>query len=136
MFDGTGTLTVGRPVVTNVVSFDDDWSPEQVLAYVASSEIHSRHPLAQAVVRSTEERHIAIPEHEECGVLLGLGMRTRADGRTLLLGNDALLAREGVEVGDHAARGARRRGGAPRRRRRAHRHADGRPPADRGRGGG
>ncbi|WZH54059.1 MAG: cation-translocating P-type ATPase [Nocardioides alkalitolerans] len=104
VFDKTGTLTVGRPVVTNVVSFDDAWSPEQVLAYVASSEIHSRHPLAQAVVRSTEERHIAIPEHEECEVLLGLGMRTRADGRTLLLGSDTLLAREGVAVGEDAAR--------------------------------
>ncbi|MDT9594440.1 cation-translocating P-type ATPase [Nocardioides zeae] len=103
VFDKTGTLTVGRPVVTNVVSFVDDWEPEQVLAYVATSEIHSRHPLAQAVVRSTEERHIAIPPHEECEVLLGLGMRTRADGRTLLLGNEALLEREGVRVGEHAA---------------------------------
>ncbi|WP_028473270.1 heavy metal translocating P-type ATPase [Nocardioides alkalitolerans] len=102
VFDKTGTLTVGRPVVTNVVSFDDAWEPEQVLAYVASSEIHSRHPLAQAVIRSTEERHIAIPPHEECEVLLGLGMRTIADGRTLLLGNLPLLEREGVAVDEVA----------------------------------
>lgn len=102
VFDKTGTLTVGRPVVTNVVSFDDAWEPEQVLAYVASSEIHSRHPLAQAVIRSTEERHIAIPPHEECEVLLGLGMRTVADGRTLLLGNLPLLKREGVAVDEVA----------------------------------
>ena len=98
VFDKTGTLTQGRPVVTNVVSFDDDWQPEQVLAYAASSEIHSRHPLAEAVIRSTEERHIAIPPHEECEVLVGLGMRTRADGRTLLLGSPALLSGEGVDV--------------------------------------
>ncbi|MBE7160911.1 MAG: cation-translocating P-type ATPase [Williamsia herbipolensis] len=102
VFDKTGTLTQGRPVVTNVVSFDDDWQPEQVLAYAASSEIHSRHPLAEAVIRSTEERHIAIPPHEECEVLVGLGMRTRADGRTLLLGSPALLAGEGVAVSDDA----------------------------------
>ncbi|WP_083338171.1 heavy metal translocating P-type ATPase [Mycobacteroides franklinii] len=98
VFDKTGTLTVGRPVVTNVVAFDTDWEPEQVLAYAASSEIHARHPLGEAVIRSTEERHITIPPHEECEVLVGLGMRTRADGRTLLLGSPALLLKEQVHV--------------------------------------
>jgi cation-transporting P-type ATPase C len=98
VFDKTGTLTVGRPVVTNIVAFKKDWEPEQVLAYAASSEIHSRHPLAEAVIRSTEERHILIPPHEECEVLVGLGMRTRADGRTLLLGSPSLLQQENVRV--------------------------------------
>ncbi|MBY3987612.1 cation-translocating P-type ATPase [Rhodococcus fascians] len=102
VFDKTGTLTVGRPVVTNVVSFQDDWEPEQVLAYAASSEIHSRHPLAEAVIRSTEERHIVIPPHEECEVIVGLGMRTVADGRTLLLGSPSLLRSEDVAVSEDA----------------------------------
>jgi manganese/zinc-transporting P-type ATPase C len=102
VFDKTGTLTHGRPVVTNIVSFQKAWEPEQVLAYAASSEIHSRHPLAAAVIRSTEERHIAIPPHEECEVLVGLGMRTRADGQTLLLGNPSLLQREKVRVSKKA----------------------------------
>ncbi|MFA4082481.1 heavy metal translocating P-type ATPase [Mycobacteroides salmoniphilum] len=98
VFDKTGTLTIGRPVVTNIVAFEEGWEPEQVLAYAASSEIHARHPLGEAVIRSTEERHIAIPPHEECEVLVGLGMRTRADGRTLLLGSPALLSKENVRV--------------------------------------
>ncbi|BBZ49198.1 manganese-exporting P-type ATPase CtpC [Mycobacterium heidelbergense] len=98
VFDKTGTLTVGRPVVTNIVAMHKDWQPEQVLAYAASSEIHSRHPLAEAVIRSTEERHISIPPHEECEVLVGLGMRTWADGRTLLLGSPSLLRAEKVKV--------------------------------------
>jgi manganese/zinc-transporting P-type ATPase C len=96
--DKTGTLTAGRPVVTNVVSFDDAYTPEQVLALAASSEIHSRHPLAQAVIRSTEERRIEIPPHEECEVLLGQGMRVQSDGRTLLLGSRALLREQKVTV--------------------------------------
>ncbi|MCS3780332.1 heavy metal translocating P-type ATPase [Tsukamurella ocularis] len=105
VFDKTGTLTTGRPVVTNVVSFRDDWTPEQVLAHAASSEIHSRHPLAEAVIRSTEERHIEIPSHAECEVIVGLGMRTQADdGRVLLLGSPALLEQHGVAVGVDAAR--------------------------------
>ncbi|NIH99270.1 cation-transporting P-type ATPase C [Mycolicibacterium fluoranthenivorans] len=102
VFDKTGTLTIGRPVVTNVVAFHKDWQPDEVLAYAASSEIHARHPLAQAVIRSTEERHIVIPPHEECEVLVGLGMRTRADGRTLLLGSPALLRQEKVRVSKKA----------------------------------
>ncbi|OBJ00076.1 copper-translocating P-type ATPase [Mycobacterium alsense] len=103
VFDKTRTLTVGRPVVTNIVSLHKDWQPEQVLAYAASSEIHSRHPLAEAVIRSTEERHISIPPHEECEVLVGLGMRTWADGRTLLLGSPSLLRSEKVRVSKKAS---------------------------------
>ncbi|WP_300019335.1 cation-translocating P-type ATPase [Pseudonocardia sp.] len=108
VFDKTGTLTLGRPVVTNVVSFDDAWSPEQVLAYSASSEIHSRHPLAQAVIRSTEERHIAIPPHEECEVLLGQGMRVQSDGRVLLIGSRELLKAQKVPVSRKAQDWVRR----------------------------
>ncbi len=103
VFDKTGTLTVGRPVVTNIIALHDDWQPEQVLAYAASSELHSRHPLAEAVIRSTEERRITIPPHEECEVLVGLGMRTWADGRTLLLGSPSLLRAENVTVSQEAA---------------------------------
>src|ERR1700754_2704584 len=102
VFDKTGTLTVGRPVVTNIIAFKKDWAPADVLAYAASSEIHSRHPLAEAVIRSTEERQIVIPPHEECQVLVGLGMRTRADGRTLLLGSPSLLKAEKVRVSKKA----------------------------------
>ncbi|ORU97485.1 copper-transporting ATPase [Mycobacterium bohemicum] len=103
VFDKTGTLTLGRPVVTNIVALHKDWDPEQVLAYAASSEIHSRHPLAEAVIRSTEERHITIPPHEECEVLVGQGMRTWADGRTLLLGSPGLLRAEKVRVSKKAS---------------------------------
>lgn len=103
VFDKTGTLTVGRPVVTNIIAMHKDWEPEQVLAYAASSEIHSRHPLAEAVIRSTEERRISIPPHEECEVLVGLGMRTWADGRTLLLGSPSLLESEQVKVSKKAS---------------------------------
>jgi manganese/zinc-transporting P-type ATPase C len=103
VFDKTGTLTVGRPVVTNIIALHNDWQPEQVLAYAASSELHSRHPLAEAVIRSTEERRITIPPHEECEVLVGLGMRIWADGRTLLLGSPSLLRGEDVAVSQEAA---------------------------------
>jgi manganese/zinc-transporting P-type ATPase C len=102
VFDKTGTLTQGRPVVTNVLSFREDWTPEQVLTEAANSEVHSKHPLAQAVIRSTEERHLVIPTHEECEAILGLGMRVMANGRVLLVGSPGLMDREGVDVDDRA----------------------------------
>ena len=103
VFDKTGTLTAGRPLVTEVVAFADGWSPEKVLAYAASSEVHVRHPLAQAVVRHTEEARIEIPLHEECEVLLGLGMRVVAGGDRILLGSPRLMARSGVPISADAA---------------------------------
>jgi manganese/zinc-transporting P-type ATPase C len=60
------------------------------------------------VIRSTEERHITIPPHEACEVLVGLGMRTRADGHTLLLGSSTLLRDEDVRVTRKAAHWVRR----------------------------
>jgi cation-transporting P-type ATPase C len=102
VFDKTGTLTRGKPVVTDVVALDKTWSPERVLAYAASSEIHARHPLAQAVIRHTEEQRVEIPPHEECEVLLGLGMRVVAGANRLLLGSPELMQRYNVPLGAEA----------------------------------
>jgi cation-transporting P-type ATPase C len=102
VFDKTGTLTRGKPLVTNVVALDKSWPPERVLAYAASSEIHAKHPLAQAVIRHTEEQRVEIPPHEECEVLLGLGMRVVAGGDRLLLGSPQLMRRYDVPVSAEA----------------------------------
>ncbi|WP_344679527.1 cation-translocating P-type ATPase [Saccharopolyspora taberi] len=98
VFDKTGTLTAGRPLVTSVVTLSDDVSAEQVLALAASGEIHARHPLAQAILRHTHERHIEIPVHQACEVVLGMGMRAELDGTRLLVGSPALLRHHGVEL--------------------------------------
>lgn len=97
-FDKTGTLTIGRPLVTNVISFDRGWSPERVLAVAASSEVHIHHPLAEAVVRHTEERRIEIPLHERCEVLLGLGVRVDMQHNILLLGSPRLMTQSAVPL--------------------------------------
>jgi manganese/zinc-transporting P-type ATPase C len=47
VFDKTGAVAVGRPVVANIGAMHKDWQPEQVLAYAASSEIHCRRLLAE-----------------------------------------------------------------------------------------
>ena len=98
VLDKTGTLTVGRPLVTDVVALTDRFDSDQVLALAASGEIHARHPLAQAVIRHTEERHIEIPLHEMCEVVLGMGMRADLEGNRILVGSPALMIRDGVIV--------------------------------------
>jgi cation-transporting P-type ATPase C len=75
VFDKTGTLTTGRPRVARVVASGPETSPEQLLSLAASGELHSAHPLGLAVVRHTRERELEIPEHEECELLVGRGMR-------------------------------------------------------------
>jgi cation-transporting P-type ATPase C len=99
VFDKTGTLTLGRPLVTDVVALCERFTSDQVLALAASGEIHARHPLAQAVIRHTEEQHIEIPLHEECEVVLGMGMRADLQGNRVLVGSPTLMRQDGVELG-------------------------------------
>ena len=58
VFDKTGTITMGKPRVTDVVVMSDDFSERDVLQYAASLEKLSEHPLAAAVVRKSEEQNI------------------------------------------------------------------------------
>jgi cation-transporting P-type ATPase C len=98
VFDKTGTLTLGRPLVTSVVTLDEEVSADEVLSLAASGELHARHPLAEAIVRRTEEQHLHIPIHQACEVVLGMGVRAELDGTRLLVGSPALLRRHGVEL--------------------------------------
>ncbi|MFD5653385.1 heavy metal translocating P-type ATPase [Streptomyces sp. NPDC127039] len=102
VFDKTGTLTFGRPLVTSVVALSDDYSADDVLSLAASGELHARHPLAQAIVARTEEKHLHVPIHQACEVVLGMGMRAELDGSRLLVGSPALLRQHGVALTDEA----------------------------------
>ncbi|MER7110521.1 heavy metal translocating P-type ATPase [Streptomyces sp. NPDC000229] len=98
VFDKTGTLTLGRPLVTSVVTLDEAFTADQVLSLAASGELHARHPLAEAIVRRTEEQHLHIPIHQACEVVLGMGVRAELDGSRLLVGSPALLRRHGLAL--------------------------------------
>ncbi|MGP3991554.1 heavy metal translocating P-type ATPase [Streptomyces sp. 3N207] len=102
VFDKTGTLTLGRPLVTSVVTFHEEFTADEVLSLAASGELHARHPLAEAIVRRTEEQHLHIPIHQACEVVLGMGMRAELDGSRLLVGSPALLRQHGMELPGHA----------------------------------
>jgi Cd2+/Zn2+-exporting ATPase len=78
-FDKTGTLTKGRPAVTDVVVFNG-FSEQDLLAMGSAAESRSEHPLAKAMVRSTEEQGIEIPQVEGFLAVPGRGVEAMVDG--------------------------------------------------------
>ncbi|MEQ5800586.1 cation-translocating P-type ATPase [Halomonas sp. H10-9-1] len=89
--DKTGTLTNGRPELTDVVVLDDAWSEDQVLALAARAETASEHPLADAIIRGAEQRKLAVAMVERAEPVTGKGIRAEVDGHTVAVGSADLL---------------------------------------------
>jgi Cu+-exporting ATPase len=101
--DKTGTLTEGRPRVTEVLATGE--LPEgELLRLAAALERASEHPLAAAIVRAAEERGLAVPEPQGFDARTGRGVVGRVEGRALALGNAALLEEIGAAPGPLAER--------------------------------
>ena len=96
--DKTGTLTEGRPSVTEVVPADDTLDPDALLRLAAAVERSSEHPLAQAVVAAAGERGLALPDASGFDAPAGRGVAATVEGRRVRLGTAAYLAGEGVET--------------------------------------
>jgi len=99
VLDKTGTVTEGRPVVTDLVRVDDALTDETMLALVAAVERRSEHPLADAIVREAATRGLTLSEVEGFASLTGRGARGTVEGRTVLAGNAAALAEHGIDAG-------------------------------------
>jgi Cu+-exporting ATPase len=95
VFDKTGTLTRGAPQVTDVHAWEG-WPDDQVLAWAAALEAKSEHPLAEAVTHAAAAKNLELPQVEDFQALPGLGVEARVEGREVLLGNLAFLARKEV----------------------------------------
>lgn len=105
--DKTGTLTFGRPAVTDVVPLDGG-SPEQVLAVAGAIERLSEHPLARAIVAAAEERRTPLREVADFEALTGAGARAALDGRVAYVGSPDLFAGLEAAVPAHAIEAADR----------------------------
>ncbi len=82
ILDKTGTLTFGRPSVSEIIP-SSGWSPERALALAAALERYSRHPLAAAVVAAAEERGLSVPDAAEVAERAGEGLVGRVEGLSL-----------------------------------------------------
>ncbi len=96
--DKTGTLTQGRPELTDV-QVADDVDETQVLSLAASLEQRSEHPIAEAIVRGAKARGLTLVQVDEFRAEPGLGAAGKVLGKALLIGADRYLMREGIELG-------------------------------------
>jgi Zn2+/Cd2+-exporting ATPase len=90
-FDKTGTLTSGHPVVTQVSS-TGDIPPDTILAYAASVETASEHPVGRAIVAEASRRQLALFPATEFQAVVGAGARARLSGALWSVGRPALLS--------------------------------------------
>jgi len=108
--DKTGTLTLGRPALTDFVA---EGLPEnEVLAMVASVEQLSEHPIGLAIVAGAKQRGLALPQAGAFDAVNGLGVRAEVNGRRVLVGSRAFLAQHGADASAWDARAEAWRGEA------------------------
>jgi Cu2+-exporting ATPase len=97
VLDKTGTLTEGKPSLTDVLIVDGR-SEEDLLRLVVPAERGSEHPLAEAVVAGAKERDIEPGEAEQFEAVAGHGIRAEVDGHAVLVGNRKLMDQGRVDV--------------------------------------
>lgn len=98
VFDKTGTITEGKPVVTDIIT--STILEDELLSIAASSEKGSEHPLGEAIVKSAEERNIQFKEISNFKAIPGHGIQVEIEGKTILLGNKKLMSENSIEVGE------------------------------------
>ena len=104
VLDKTGTLTEGKPRVTDVVRAAGALDENEILALVAATERGSEHPLADAIVREvTDTRALDVPAATDFGSVAGGGVAASVSGHRVLVGRPGYLAAEGIDVADLVA---------------------------------
>ncbi|MFC3169476.1 heavy metal translocating P-type ATPase [Paracoccus fontiphilus] len=94
--DKTGTLTEGRPRLTDVISLGD-MGEEELLAVAAALERGSEHPLAEAIVEGAVSRGVGMQSASEFEAITGKGVQGTVQGRTAALGNTAMMTDLGLD---------------------------------------
>ncbi|MBW7652191.1 heavy metal translocating P-type ATPase [Anoxybacillus sp. ST4] len=96
LLDKTGTVTKGKPEVTDVLSFQ-----ENMIDYAVSAESASEHPLAQAIVAYGKENGIIAQPLTQFSALVGHGIEATVNGKHVLIGTRKLMNERGIEIAEH-----------------------------------
>ena len=104
VLDKTGTITEGKPAVTDVIpAKDGGWSSRDLLRVVASVEASSEHPVAESIVREAEGQLLSLAEVGAFQSFAGRGASGIVDGAAILVGNQALMEENAVPLADLVA---------------------------------
>lgn len=95
VLDKTGTITQGKPVVTDIHGVKTD--SKELLKIAAAMEKKSEHPLAEAVLAKAEEEKISLPEASEFSAVAGMGIEAVIEGKKYYAGNLRLMKEKGID---------------------------------------
>ncbi|UOF90908.1 heavy metal translocating P-type ATPase [Fodinisporobacter ferrooxydans] len=101
LLDKTGTITKGKPELTDVMP--ESLEESTLLSLVASAEKNSEHPLAEAIVAGAADRGIICKDTNDFEAIPGFGVRAQIDGQDVIVGTTKLMERYQVEVSEHAS---------------------------------
>lgn len=90
VFDKTGTITEGKPKVTDIIT-TNEYSEDELLKIAGAAEKGSEHPLGEAIVREAEKRKLIFNEVEKFNAIPGHGIEVMIEGKDILLGNKKLI---------------------------------------------
>lgn len=99
VLDKTGTITVGKPSLTDLLSLGD-LNRSDLLKLIASAEQHSEHPLAQAILAAAEEEGLDLLPVSHFEAIVGRGLVAQVEGRRLLVGNESLMKEKNIDSSD------------------------------------
>jgi Cu+-exporting ATPase len=100
IFDKTGTITNGKPEVTDILSLDKskNFDENTLLKIAASIEKSSEHPLADAIVNNAKEKHIKLATITSFKAVPGHGITAKISGKTYYLGNQRLMVKNKIKI--------------------------------------
>lgn len=97
VFDKTGTITKGKPVLTDLIAYGK-YNENELLKIAASVENDSEHPLAEAIVNKAKEKNIEIKPYEKFRAMPGYGIRAIFEGKEVQIGNKKLMENRKINV--------------------------------------
>jgi Cu+-exporting ATPase len=106
VLDKTGTLTKGKPEVTDIIPTNEA-TADELLRLAASAEKGSEHPLGEAIVKRAQEQHVKLEEVQDFAAIPGQGIRASVNGAKLLLGNLKLMQGEKIALDGLSAQAER-----------------------------
>jgi len=98
VLDKTGTITEGKPVVTDILT-DGVITEEELILIAASIEKPSEHPLAEAIVEKAKELGLTLKKVDNFNSVSGMGIAALIEGKPYIAGNLALMNEEGIDLG-------------------------------------